>query len=576
MGEENMKKKLATAVRSIQWSYAIFWSPSPQHSGVLEWGDGYYNGGIKTRKTIQSMDIKADDQTISQRSDQLRELYLSLLSGNNNNNSSINNNENRRPLAALSPEDLTDVEWFYLVCMSFVFNIAQGLPGSSLENGRTIWLANAHCVDTRVFTRSLLAKSAGVQTVLCFPYQTGVIEFGVTDLVKEDISLIQHIRASLDKSPPPPQPSFPPHVQGQDVELLSTRGSSIGGVELPQSLDHLYMFEGHSVFEDYNVVNPEIYTSTLKPEYDLNFQNKNGIEKCDKISEDSHFQNVLSSLFKKPNHGFLQQEKLDKKPSFIRWEKGINIEKVELSVVVPQCMLKKILFQVPLMHSAHSMRCTEDRTRKDELCKQEVPNMNHVLAERRRREKVNERFSILRSLIPTRSKADKISILDDTITYLKELERRVEDLKSCQVLSSFDVKKKRKTIEIDEETSDNYGDDDINAGAIKNKGKGGTMRREEQECDQISTKDNSVDKIITITNSIVDKDTLINISCPWRESLLLQIIDAMSNLHLDSQSIHSSTIDGVLSLEIQSKVKGSTSVSAEAITQTLLKIIRSI
>ncbi|KAH9602827.1 hypothetical protein KSS87_020322, partial [Heliosperma pusillum] len=92
--------------------------------------------------------------TISQRSDQLRELYLSLLSGNNNNN----NNGNRRPLASLSPEDLTDVEWFYLVCMSFVFNIGQGLPGRSLASGRTIWLSNAHCVDTRLFTRSLLAK----------------------------------------------------------------------------------------------------------------------------------------------------------------------------------------------------------------------------------------------------------------------------------------------------------------------------------------------------------------------------------------------------------------------------------
>ncbi|KAH9602825.1 hypothetical protein KSS87_020320, partial [Heliosperma pusillum] len=313
----------------------------------------------------------------------------------------------------------------------------------------------------------------------------------------------------------------------------------------------MYLYEGLSVLEDYNILNPGIHTSELKNDiaYDPNFQEINKVAKYDTISEDSHFQNILSSLFKKSNQGFLQQENFDKKSGFIRWEKGVNsYQKVDLSEVIPQRTLKKILFEVPLMHRARSMKCREDCTRKDEVCKEEVPNTNHVLAERRRREKVNERFSTLRSLIPTRSKADKISILDDTITYLKELERKVEDLESCQVLPSFDVKK-RKTIEIEEGTSDNY-DDNINAGGIKNnKGKGGKIRKGEQECGQLSTTDNLVDKIITfITISMVDKDVSINISCPWRDSLLIQIIDAMSNLHLDSQSVHSSTVDGLLSL----------------------------
>ncbi|KAJ6679674.1 TRANSCRIPTION FACTOR TT8 [Salix purpurea] len=36
-----------------------------------------------------------------------------------------------------------------------------------------------------------------LQTVVCFPYLEGVIELGVTELVTEDPSLIQHIKASL-------------------------------------------------------------------------------------------------------------------------------------------------------------------------------------------------------------------------------------------------------------------------------------------------------------------------------------------------------------------------------------------
>jgi hypothetical protein len=84
----------------------------------LKWGDGYYNGDIKTRKTIQSMELNADQLGL-QRSEQLRDLYESLSAGEASPQA-------RRPSVALSPEDLSDTEWYYLVCMSFMFDIGQG------------------------------------------------------------------------------------------------------------------------------------------------------------------------------------------------------------------------------------------------------------------------------------------------------------------------------------------------------------------------------------------------------------------------------------------------------------------
>ncbi|GMI69758.1 ENHANCER OF GLABRA 3 [Hibiscus trionum] len=115
---ENLRKQLAVAVRSIQWSYAIFWSLSATQQGELQWGDGYYNGDIKTRKTVQALELKATDKIGLQRSEQLRQLYESLLEGETD--------QTKRPSTALSPEDLSDTEWYYLVCMSFVFDIGQG------------------------------------------------------------------------------------------------------------------------------------------------------------------------------------------------------------------------------------------------------------------------------------------------------------------------------------------------------------------------------------------------------------------------------------------------------------------
>lgn len=69
------------------------------------------------------MELSAEQMGL-QRSQQLRELYENLSAGDNNQ-------QEKRPSAALSPEDLTDAEWFYLVCMSFVFAPGQGWTSSS-------------------------------------------------------------------------------------------------------------------------------------------------------------------------------------------------------------------------------------------------------------------------------------------------------------------------------------------------------------------------------------------------------------------------------------------------------------
>jgi hypothetical protein len=52
---------------------------------------------------------------------------------------------------------------------------------------------------------------------------------------------------------------------------------------------------------------------------------------------------------------------------------------------------------------------------------------------------------------------DKLSILDNAIEYLKELERRVEELESCRELTEVEARTKRKSQDSVERTSDNYG-----------------------------------------------------------------------------------------------------------------------
>ncbi|XP_016500166.1 transcription factor bHLH14-like [Nicotiana tabacum] len=59
---------------------------------------------------------------------------------------------------------------------------------------------------------------------------------------------------------------------------------------------------------------------------------------------------------------------------------------------------------------------------------------NHVEAERQRREKLNNRFYALRSVVPNVSKMDRASLLADAVTYINELKAKVEELESNKIL----------------------------------------------------------------------------------------------------------------------------------------------
>lgn len=638
---EKLRKQLAIAVRSVQWSYAIFWSLSTRQKGVLEWGGGYYNGDIKTRK-VQATELKADKIGL-QRSEQLRELYKSLLGGDAGQQA-------KRSSPALSPEDLSDEEWYYLVCMSFVFNPGEGLPGRALANKQTIWLCNAQYADSKVFSRSLLAKSASIQTVVCFPYLEGVMELGVTELVTEDPSLIQHIKASLlDFSKPDcsEKSSSAAHNGDDDEDPMSTKisheivdslalenlYSPTDDIELEQEgindlhgnlreefkrnspddcsdgCEHNHQTEdsmheglngGVSQVQSWHFMDDEFSDDVLDSMNSSECISEAVVKQGKAVlsSKEKNVTRLQSQVFQEGNHTKLSSFDLgadddlhyrrtvcvilksssqsienqcfrsgDHKSSFFSWKKRA------VDGVMPrvqQNMLKKILFAVPLIYGGHSLRFDKENGGTDCLKKLEGCETckEHYKSDKQR---VNDKFIVLRSMVPSISEIDKESILSDTINYLKQLESRVAELESCKGWIDHEAGHRRSYMDMGDQTSDNDDIKKIDNGKRSwvNKRKALDIDEAELELDGVSPKDGMSLDLKVCTK---EKEVLIEIRCPYREYMLLDIMDEINKLQLDVHSVQSSTLDGIFALTLKSKFRGAAVAPAGMIEQALWKI----
>ncbi|XP_050205362.1 transcription factor bHLH19 [Mercurialis annua] len=175
---------------------------------------------------------------------------------------------------------------------------------------------------------------------------------------------------------------------------------------------------------------------------------------------------------------------------------------------------------------------------------------DHVMAERKRREKLSQRFIALSAVIPGLKKMDKASVLEDAVKYMKNLQQRVKTLEDQSTMKSMEsvvFVKKSKVYVDDDQSSSSTVHDDINS---------------DEKRDQLQLPD--------IEARVSDRNVLIKIHCEKRKGCIVKILYVMEKFHLNV--INSSVIpfgNSTLDVTIVAQMDGEFSTTIKDLLRNL-------
>lgn len=262
-------------------------------------------------------------------------------------------------MSMIDGTDITDAEWFYVMSLTRSFSVGDGIPGKALSTGSLVWLTGAHELQFYNCERGREAQMHGIETLVCIPTSSGVLELGSSELIRENWGLVQQVKSLFGSDPVGMVPKQSSPIQFLDRNISFADIGIIAGVQEDDATDHL----------------------------DNKTKQENQTKKLDSAKPAGNGQS-----------SYVDSEHSDSDCPLLAMNN--NIEK----------------------------RTPKKRGRKPGLGR-ETP-LNHVEAERQRREKLNHRFYALRAVVPNVSRMDKASLLSDAVSYINDLKAKIEELES--------------------------------------------------------------------------------------------------------------------------------------------------
>ncbi|MED6167689.1 hypothetical protein PIB30_005316 [Stylosanthes scabra] len=166
--------------------------------------------------------------------------------------------------------------------------------------------------------------------------------------------------------------------------------------------------------------------------------------------------------------------------------------------------------------------------------RQGAQSQDHIMAERKRREKLSQSLIALAALIPGLKKMDKATVLGDAIKYVKELQSRLKVLeeeeqnKKREVNSVLVVKKPHPVRSSEDADSSTCDDDSLEAAAVAH---------------------------VEARVAASEKEVLLRIHCKKQKGIFVKLLSEIQRLHLFV--VHSSVLpfgDSLLDITIVAQI----------------------
>ncbi|KAK6162165.1 hypothetical protein DH2020_002006 [Rehmannia glutinosa] len=545
--QETLQQRLLALIEGARecWTYAIFWQSSVVDYGgpsVLGWGDGYYKGEENKgkRKTASSPSEQEHRKKV------LRELN-SLISGS------------QATVDDSVDEEVTDTEWFFLISMTQSFVNGSGLPGQALYSSSPVWvtgldrLAASHC------ERARQAQGFGLQTLVCIPSSNGVVELGSTELIFQSSDLMNKVRIlfnfngmeagsgswAMADNDPATLWLTDPSSSGVGKDSLNNNHNSNGqGSSVPSSLSSKQIvFSNENRSSSTVTENPQGFLSRELNFSEFGLNGSSSTAGRNNVSCKRESGEILN-FGESTKRGVCFQEDSNKNKKRSTISRG-STEEGMLSftsgVILPSSGLVKtdnsgavesdhsdleasVVKEVDSSRVVNPDKRPKKRGRKPANGREEP--LNHVEAERQRREKLNQRFYALRAVVPNVSKMDKASLLGDAIAYINELKSKVQSVESdkedlrCQLES---IKKELAK-------------------------KGSTTPPRDHDLTMSSNGGNTKAVDMDIDVKIIGWDAMIRVQCSKKNHPAAKLMVALKELDLD---VHHASVSVVNDLMIQ-------------------------